>query len=128
MPIANILDLSTAHIPPDEGDRLTLGDLEHAFGRHRAHEHEYGYLVFVPGGFSAEDLLDPNITTRIEEAYRNDYDTPEWLLPIMVQAVLDNCVLVLFDQDADGDPQFRDYYDENDPNVTVKTEVVVTTK
>ena len=51
--IAKMLDLSTCHMPePTDNDP--------DFGSLRSCEHEYGWIVFVPGGGSFADVVETN--------------------------------------------------------------------
>ena len=78
--LENMYDLSTAHLPDSEPD---FGDL-------RFEQYQYGYVVWVCG----EDFLD---------------DVPQWLYPIMEQAIYNECMLIKFDADANVVPHFDTY-------------------
>ena len=71
--LENMYDLSTAHMPETEPD---FGDL-------RFEQYDYGFVVWVV----SEDLLDEG-------------DVPQWLYPIMEQAIYNECMLIKFDADA----------------------------
>jgi len=74
--VANMLDLSTSHMPASSPD---WGDL-------RVAEHEHGWVVFVPGGLDDEEF---------EEL------VPEWARPVMRYALDFDCILINFDQDSE---------------------------
>ena len=80
--LENMYDLSTAHMPNTEPD---FGDL-------RFEQYEYGYVVWVV----SEDLLDEG-------------DVPQWLYPIMEQAIYNECQLIKFDADANVVSHFDTY-------------------
>ena len=69
--IRSMLDLSTNHVPGPEPD---WGDL-------KVKAHEYGWIVWA---------YDPDGSL-----------SPDWMRPIMKMAYKKNCVLILFDTDAD---------------------------
>lgn len=97
MATEKMLDLGTGHLPWSHPP----------FGKHRFVKHEYGFIVFVPGGFDEEQLKDSN---EIREALQTgSNETPEWLLPIMVVASQEKCILINFDQDGDVDDRFKTY-------------------
>jgi len=78
-------DLSTAHIPsphPEFGDevRWTL--------------HEYGWIVWVS-------------QAALEE--HEQHTMPDWLRPIMQDAVKEECILINFDQDANTCNRYKTY-------------------
>lgn len=79
--LANVLDLSNAHVPGPTPN----------WGRVRVVEHEFGWIVFISG-----DLGD-------REARRT---VPDWMLGIWKHAVKENCIAVIFDRDADVDDRF----------------------
>jgi hypothetical protein len=97
MSTAKMIDLSTAYVKD-------LAAPE--FGKHRVVPHEYGWIVFVPGLFTRDELTDVN---RIREGLREDYLTPDWLLPIMVVALQEDAMLINFDQDGEGDERFEEF-------------------
>ncbi len=75
MSIEKALDLSTAHLP---GPNPEFGDI-------RAQAHDYGFIVWVRDatGDDDEKLAD-------------------WFLPILKEAQKHECILILFDQDAEA--------------------------
>jgi hypothetical protein len=75
-PLQKVLDLSTGHLPGPDPD---FGDL-------RVTEHEYGWIIFVPG-LGAGEL--------------EDIDIPEWARPLVSYAVSTDCLLINFDQAGD---------------------------
>ena len=56
------------------------------FGDLRVTEHEYGWIIFVPG-LGAGEL--------------EDTDIPEWARPLVSYAVATDCLLINFDQAGD---------------------------
>jgi len=76
-----LLDLSTAHIP----------NTAPCFGPARIREFEYGYVVWV---------VNPKY---------DKWETAEWLRPIMEHAYDNDCMLILFDKDADTVEEFKTY-------------------
>jgi hypothetical protein len=77
--IEKLLALSTEHMPSGSPD----------FGELRTIKHGYGYIIFV------------------SEPQENDI--PEWLAPIIMLAYAQNCTLILFDRDANQDPDFQSW-------------------
>jgi hypothetical protein len=72
--IQNMLDLSTAHMPGPNPD----------WGGARAESHAFGWILFL--------------SDRDDEAH---LPCPEWLKPIVLYALDNDCILVNFDQDGD---------------------------
>lgn len=80
--ICNMMDLSTSHIPsesPDWGDDIRVID------------HDFGWIIFI------FNLSDDELSGTV----------PEWLRPIWIEAVREDCILINFDRDSDTDPKFR---------------------
>lgn len=74
--IEKVLDLSTAHAPSPNPD----------FGEARYVAHSFGWIVFVQGPQGNHQELD---------------GVPAWLIPIMMKAQNEKCILINFDMDAE---------------------------
>lgn len=89
MPVHRYLDLSTAHLPEEESERILAAPV-------RVIAHEYGWWVNVPG------LGD-----------YDDYDVAgegfEGLDTVLRYARYHDCTWVNFDRDGDVDPNLLTY-------------------
>jgi hypothetical protein len=95
MPVFKYLDLSTAHLPAAERDKLDDGTAPGI-----VHPHEHGWRVWVAG--------HPDFTGNEEERYT---DMPA-LLTCIRFARKHDCYWVLFDSDADVEEELPTYEDE----------------
>ena len=82
--VRTLLDLSTGHVPGDVAGAAQAEDGKIECGPHRVQEHEYGWVVFLAG-----------------EREDTDEQEPGWFRPIGELARACECMLVVFDRDAE---------------------------
>lgn len=89
----NMLDVSTAHMPPPKGIACST-TARPDFGMLGYCAHEYGWIVFVYGS--------------LDDAAREE-TIPKWMRPIYVEAERLGCILINFDMNGEVCSDFPTY-------------------